>query len=63
MTYENFMQEVDQLLSDEIGLHHDDLPDCPWRDYFEDGYDALMALESAAHDYWQDEIGPDIFAA
>lgn len=36
MKYKQWMVEVDQLLSETHGLSHRDLPDQPWRAWFDD---------------------------
>jgi len=54
MDYKNWMRCVDALCRTKIGLSIHDLPDMPFRDWFDDGYtpkDAVReALEAEAPD-------------
>lgn len=45
-TFETWIDEVNRLL-DLIGLSIDDLPDCCYRDWFEDGVSAKRAAARA----------------
>jgi hypothetical protein len=45
-TFESWIDEINRLL-DLIGLSIDDLPDCPYRDWFEDGMTAKRASAKA----------------
>ena len=37
MTFKNWIKEVDTILIAICGLSHDDLPDMPYWDYWDDG--------------------------
>ena len=37
ITFEQWMRKVDQCLIAVCGLTHYDLPDCCWRDWYDDG--------------------------
>lgn len=57
MTYEEFMTACEGVVLSK--LHHiglSDLPDAPWRDYYDDGMSPESACECAVLDYWIDEI-------
>lgn len=45
-TFESWLDAVNQVL-DVIGLSIDDLPDCPYHDWFEDGMTAKRAAKEA----------------
>ena len=51
MTFEQWMQKVNTAISNKIGLTSDDLPDCCYRDWFDDGISpksaATMALKNS----------------
>ena len=36
-TYEQWIKRVDAILAHHVGLVHDDLPDTPTRQYYDDG--------------------------
>ena len=54
LTFEKWMELVDQELSKECGLTHYDLPDKTYHDWFDDGVSPLdvatIVLESEGYD-------------
>ena len=52
MTFIDWLCKVNRAIEARYGLTTDDLPDCPYRDWFEDGMSpttaARMALNNAA---------------
>lgn len=46
-TFEQWMKEVDSRLVNSIGLTSLDLPDCPYRDWYEDGVTPRSAAARA----------------
>jgi hypothetical protein len=46
-TFEGWMGRVDHLLRRAIGLSADDLPDCPWRDWYEERVRPIRAANKA----------------
>ena len=53
--FDEFMKECDKCCTRRFGLGVDDLPDAPWRDYYEDGLSPRDAVECASVDYWDIE--------
>jgi hypothetical protein len=47
MTFEEWKKKVDQHVETMIGLSCDDLPDCCYRDWYEDKVDAKAAAKRA----------------
>lgn len=45
MSYERWLQQIDTYLAMMVGVSHQDLPDQPYRDWYEDG---IGAAEAAA---------------
>lgn len=45
--FEDWMAEVDAVVSNRCGLSADDLPDCCYRDWFEDGVSPRAAASMA----------------
>jgi hypothetical protein len=46
-TFEEWMKEVDRVLVKRCGLCHQDLPDCCYNDWWEDGYSPAEAAAAA----------------
>ena len=46
-SYDEWMRQVDRLLSSTIGLTHRDLDDCPYRDWYDDHVSAPIAAARA----------------
>lgn len=46
-TFEGWCQQVDRYVVGLAGLSKDDLPDCPYRDWYDDGVPALTAAKRA----------------
>ena len=49
IAFRNWMQEVDACIDDLSGFISDDLPDCPYRDWFDDDMSPEEAAEFALH--------------
>lgn len=47
MTFERWMQAVDAEIERKLGLTSDDLPDCCYRDWFDDGRTPVSAANAA----------------
>jgi hypothetical protein len=47
LTFEQWKQAVDDQCSRMTGLSVDDLPDCPYRDWYENGITPLSAARMA----------------
>lgn len=54
--YDRWIDDVDSIFEGEFGLSIYDLPDLPWVDYYEDGFDPESAIEAAMED------NPDFFS-
>lgn len=37
LTFQEWLKAVDAVLASRIGMSHDDLPDCCYRDWYDDG--------------------------
>lgn len=46
-TFEQWYKRVDRAVLQRAGLWVDDLPDCPFRDWFDDGFTPDEAAEMA----------------
>lgn len=46
-TFEEWLRAVDAAISAKCGLTHDDLPDCCYRDWYDDGVSAKSAAARA----------------
>lgn len=46
-TFEAWMVKVNKLVSDRVGLTTDDLPDCPYADWHQDGMTPKGAASKA----------------
>ena len=46
MSFEKWMKAVDELLIKKCGLPSEDLPDCMWAQWYEDGITPRDAVES-----------------
>lgn len=46
-TFEQWMEAVDQHVLNTVGLGYQDLPDCPYRDWYDDGVSAKRAASRA----------------
>lgn len=57
LAFKRWMAEVDRVVEDEVGMSVHELPDCTYRDWFDDETDAeeaaYMALEQAG---WRDDL-------
>ena len=51
MSFERWMEKVDQVIGNRVGLSAYDLPDCSFHDWFDDGIGwkkaAVMAISGA----------------
>ena len=56
MTFSEFMFECDVEVLRKIGLGINDMPDAPWRDFFDDGMSPDDAVQSALEDHWDMEF-------
>ncbi len=54
MSYQDWLEELDKITYEELGLEPDDLPDAPTREYFENGLTPRAAFEMCAAEYWQE---------
>jgi len=50
MEYADWMAEIDRLMVAEAGVTHNDLPDQPWRDWYDEGLEPEEAVENALDD-------------
>lgn len=50
--FQDWMAEVDSIIQSLVGFTSRDLPDAPWRDYFEDEMPAREAVLTANDDGW-----------
>jgi hypothetical protein len=46
-TFEEWMKEVDRVIMEKVFLTSDDLPDCCYRDWYEDGVSVRNAANRA----------------
>lgn len=46
MSFDEWMNQVDEVLFKEIGMSHMDIPDQTYRDYFDDGMSPEDAVET-----------------
>lgn len=46
-SFEAWMKMVDAIISSKIGLSSNDLPDCPFMDWWEDGMSSASAAKKA----------------
>ena len=46
-TFEVWIKEVDAHIVKKVGLYHDDLPDCLYHDWYEDGVSPSSAASRA----------------
>ena len=60
MTFKEWYKTCDQIVSRKLGVGVEDLPDAPWRDYYEDDLTPHQAIECAAEDAWHDYLVPGI---
>ena len=54
--YENWISEVDELVTKLTGLGVSDLPDATWYDYYDDGLSPREAIEMANEEWWDDQL-------
>ncbi len=47
MDFDEWMDAVDQVICDRTGFLSSDLPDQPWRDWFDDGIGSDEAAQTA----------------
>lgn len=47
MTFEQWLNKVDAAVESRTGLSRDDLPDCPYRDWYDDGVSPSAAASRA----------------
>lgn len=47
LSFDDWLAAVDRLLTVKVGLGRDDLPDCPYRDWYDDGYRPAEAAREA----------------
>ncbi len=47
LTFEDWMKQIDAIISARTGLTHDDLPDVCYRDWYEDGMSPKRAASAA----------------
>ena len=47
LDFEMWLTEVDQVVEDRVGMSVHDLPDCPFRDWYDDGMKAATAAGKA----------------
>lgn len=47
MTFEEWMQKIDKLYQRKLGVSVHDMPDEPWRDFYEDGITPEEIMELA----------------
>ena len=45
ISFDDWLEEVDRLIQEKVGVSLYDLPDQRYRDWFEDGFDPVMAME------------------
>ncbi len=60
MRFNGWYNTCDEIVSRKIGVGVEDLPDAPWRDYYEDGLTPHEAIECAKEDAWDDYLVPGI---
>ena len=46
-SFENWLARIDAIVSEKCGLSVHDLPDCPFRDWYDDGVSAASAAKRA----------------
>jgi hypothetical protein len=46
-TYDEWMAEVNRIVGEKVGLSTDDLPDCCYRDWYDNGVSARAAASRA----------------
>ena len=52
LTFEQWIAKVDEILVKRVGLGRDDLPDCCYRDWYDDGVSPSVAAKRAMEDAW-----------
>jgi hypothetical protein len=50
--YKKWMEKVDRILIKNIGAPSSDLPDAPYRDWYEDGMTPARAAKKAISEEW-----------
>ena len=55
--YEDWLTEVDELITNLVGLGVSDLPYAPWYDCYEDGLSPREAIKEANNEWWDDQLG------
>ena len=61
MTFKEWLNDCDILVSNKIGLGIDCLPDANWRDMYDDGIEPSLAIHDAYNDYWSDELPEELW--
>lgn len=46
-SFDEWMRDVDAAVARKCGMSHHDLPDCPYRDWYDDGVSAKSAAAKA----------------
>lgn len=60
MSFTAWYKECDSIVSRKLGVGVEDLPDAPWRDYYEDDLTPHQAIECAKEDAWDDYLVPGV---
>ena len=47
LSFEEWLKEVDEILWSKVGLSKDDLPDCSYRDWYDEGMSPVRAAGKA----------------
>lgn len=55
LSFDQWMQVVNRLVEAGIGLSTDDLPDMPYRDWYDDGMKTARAAARAVNGAFRDE--------
>lgn len=57
-TFEEWRADVDRVILERTGMSGDDLPDVPYRDWFDDGIPATVAASRLLFEAWVDGSKP-----
>lgn len=55
MDFETWKAKCNKIVLTNVHVSIDELPDAPWRDYYDYGMDPQVAIECALEDSWYDE--------
>ena len=54
MIFDTWKRKIDGLCYRLFMISSDDLPDAPWREYYDDGMSPVDSVDCAVIDYWSD---------